>query len=225
MPGTVLILAGGSSPTADVRNALPAAAMCIAADSGIDHARALGRVPDLVVGDFDSVSAEGLAWAKSAGAVVEEHPTSKDKTDLELALSLAVEKQPARIVVAAIGGGRFDHLLANVQVIAGEQFAAVPIDALVGTALLSVIHDRRVLHGSVQETVSLLPLHGDAEGVTTEGLGYPLRGERLRSGASRGVSNYFASRDATVTVGRGTLVAVQPDHLLTDPAVNHDPDA
>jgi thiamine pyrophosphokinase len=199
--------------------------MCIAADSGIDHARALGRVPDLVVGDFDSVSTEGLAWAADRGATVEAHPANKDQTDLELALVRAVDHQPERIVVAAIGGGRFDHLLANVQLIADERFAAVPVDAYVDTALVSVVHEQRTLHGSVGETISLLPMHGDAVDVVTSGLGYPLRNERLRAGSSRGVSNYFAAVDASVRVGRGTLVAVQPDHLHAGSAVDHDPDA
>jgi thiamine pyrophosphokinase len=198
--------------------------MCIAADSGIDHARALGRVPDLAVGDFDSVSADGLAWAVDHGATIEEHPTGKDQTDLELALERAVEHRPERIVVAGIGGGRFDHLLANVHVLADRRHAGVPIDAFVDTALISVIHDERSLHGAIGETISLLPMHGDADGVTTTGLGYPLRRERLRAGSSRGISNYFASEDATVTVGRGTLVAVQPDHL-NGLAVDLNPDA
>ena len=225
MPATVLILAGGSPPTPDVRNALPAAAMCIAADSGTDHARALGRVPDLVVGDLDSVTADGLAWAADHGAAIDRREAEKDQTDLELALERAVAERPERIVVAAIGGGRIDHLLANVQVLADRRYAAVPVDALVDTALISVVHDERALAGSIGELVSLLPMNGDADGVTTTGLGYPLQRETLRSGSSRGVSNYFASEDATVTVGRGSLVVVQPDHLRARSAVDHDPDA
>ncbi len=224
MPTTVLILAGGASPTPDVRNALPAAAMCIAADSGTEHARALGRVPDLVVGDMDSASADALAWAADHGAILETHPVAKDQTDLELALDRAVEQGPERIVVAAIGGGRFDHLLANVQVLADRRYATAHVDALVGTSLISVIHDERALRGEVGETVSLLPMHGDADGVTTQGLGYPLAGESLRAGSSRGVSNHFASTDATVTVARGTLIAVQPERLSTGTAVDPDLD-
>lgn len=207
--------------------------MCIVADSGIDHARALDLVPDLVVGDMDSASPESVAWATERGVAMETHPAEKDQTDLELALGRAVEQHPERIVVAALGGGRFDHLLANVQVLADVRYSAIPVDALVGTALISVVHDERRLHGEVGETVSLLPMHGDANDVTTDGLGYPLNGDQLRAGSSRGVSNYFASTDATVTVGRGTLIAVQPDRLLasetgssfTGSAVDLDPDA
>lgn len=188
--------------------------MCIAADSGIDHARALGRVPDLAVGDFDSVTDEGLAWATDAGTTIERHPAAKEETDLELALGLAIDDDPDRIVVAGIGGGRLDHLLANFQVLASRRFDAVPIDALVDTSLVSVVHHQRRLTGDVGELISLLPMNGDAEGVTTVGLGYPLRDESLRSGNSRGISNYFEVSEAAVTVASGTLLAVQPERLL-----------
>ncbi len=198
--------------------------MCIAADSGIDHARALARVPDVVVGDFDSVSDEGLAWAEDNGAVVERYPAAKAETDLEIALARAMQADPSRVVVAAIGGGRFDHLLANFMLLANDRFASLEIDALVDTALVSVIHDRRELHGEIDEVISLLPMNGDVEGVTTSGLGYPLNDEPLASGTSRGVSNYFAAEVGTVAVRAGTLLAIQPERLVRTTDGEHTPD-
>ncbi len=198
--------------------------MCIAADSGIDHARALGRVPDVVVGDFDSVSDEGMAWAEANGAVVEQYPAAKAETDLEIALARAVQADPSRVVVAAIGGGRFDHLLANFMLLANDRFASLEIDALVDTALVSVIHDRRELHGEIDELVSLLPVNGDVEGVTTSGLGYPLNDEPLPSGTSRGVSNYFVAEVGAVAVRAGTVLAIQPERLMRTTDGEHTPD-
>ena len=224
MPETVLILAGGRTPTTHVQRALPPAAMCIAADSGIDHARALGRVPDIVVGDFDSVSEEGLAWAEANGAVVERYPTAKAETDLEIALARALDADASRIVVAAIGGGRFDHLLANFMLLANDRFASVEVDALVDTALVSVIHDQRTLRGEIDELISLLPMNGGVEGVTTSGLGYPLDDEPLVSGTSRGVSNYFSAEVGTVAVRAGTLLAIQPERLIRTTDGEHTPD-
>jgi thiamine pyrophosphokinase len=58
--------------------------------------------------------------------------------------------------------------------------------------------------------VSLVPMHGPAEGVTTEGLVYALRGETLNAGSSRGTSNVFADPEAAISVGRGVLLAVRP---------------
>lgn len=226
MPDTVLILAGGMKPTIHVQRALPPAAMCIAADSGTDHARAIGRVPDVVVGDLDSVSDDGLEWATEHGATVERHPSDKDETDLEIALQVAVASEPHRIVVSGIGGGRIDHLLANFSVLADARYdGGIEIDALVDTALVSVVHRERSLRGEIDELVSLVPMNGHAEGVTTTGLGYPLAGERLRAGSGRGVSNYFVADVATVGVEVGTLVAVQPERLIRATDGEHTPDA
>jgi len=213
MSETVLILAGGTTPTSAVQNALPPAAMCIAADSGIDHARRLGLQPDVLIGDLDSASAEGLAWAAEVGIEIQRHRAAKDETDLELALDHAVAFRPDRIVVAAIGGGRFDHLLANFALLANRRYATVAIDAMVDTALVSVIHDQRRLNGDVDELVSLLPINGDAVSVTTSGLRYPLDGEDLPAGSSRGVSNVLTRTEATVSLDHGTLLAIQPDRL------------
>ncbi len=210
MSRTALVLAGGDTPTTQVQSALPPAAMCIAADSGLDHARALGIVPDLAVGDFDSASAEGLAWARENEVDLETHPPEKDSTDLELALDRAVGLRADRVVVAAIGGGRFDHLLANIALLAQPRYADVEIEALVGTSRVSIVHDHRTLTGRLGETISLVPTHGPAEGVRTTGLRYPLRGEPLPPGTSRGVSNEFAATTASVTLTAGTLVVVQP---------------
>ncbi|MEL7155331.1 MAG: thiamine diphosphokinase [Actinomycetota bacterium] len=223
MSRTVLILAGGTTPSPQVLAALPPAAMCIAADSGIDHARHAGIVPDLAVGDFDSVSADGLQWADEHGVELRRHPAAKAQTDLELALDHALAAEPDHVVLAALGGGRFDHLLANFALLADRRYASVRIDGLVGTAQVAVIHDERELVGRPDELVSLLPTHGDVTGVTTDGLAYPLHDEPLLAGSSRGVSNYFLGSAASVAISDGVLLAVQPHRLDPGTAAGIDP--
>jgi thiamine pyrophosphokinase len=187
--------------------------MCIAADSGIDHVHTLGLRPDVVIGDLDSASEPALDWARSQGAEVRGHPTDKDQTDLELALDVAMDADPDRIVVAGIGGGRLDHFLANIALLAHDRYRGPDIDGLVGTTLISVVTGTRHLAGRVGELISLLPTHGDATGVSTRGLRYPLDGETLRAGTSRGVSNVFAATQAVVALSTGVLLAIQPDRF------------
>ena len=213
MSETVLIVAGGTTPSPQVQRALPPAAMCIAADSGIDHVHTLGLRPDVVIGDLDSASEGALDWARGQGAEVRTHPADKDQTDLELALDLAMDADPDRIVVAGIGGGRLDHFLANIAVLANDRYRGPDVDGLVGTALVSVVTGTRHLAGRVGELISLLPTHGDATGVSTKGLRYRLDGETLRAGASRGVSNLFVATDAVVALNGGVLLAIQPDRF------------
>ena len=184
--------------------------MVIAADGGIDRALALGLHVDLAIGDFDSVSAAGFAVAEAAGARVERHPAAKDATDLELALDAAIALGPARIVVVGSGGGRLDHLLGSVLLLADERYADAAIDAYLGEAQIQVVRGSRALAGVPGDLISLLPAHGAAVGVTTEGLEYPLRGESLPPGPSRGVSNVFSAAEARITVARGCVLAVRP---------------
>lgn len=209
---TVIVVTGGDPVPARADDDLPADAFVIAADSGIDHAAALGRRVDVAVGDFDSVSPAGLAAVERSGARVERHPTAKDRTDLELALDavLALDPAPDRAVVLGGHGGRLDHLLANALLLASPAYTAVPIEARMGPARVHAVRGRIELNGRPGELVTLLAVGGPARGVRTEGLLYPLAGEDLQPGSTRGVSNQFTGPAATVTLDAGVLLAVLP---------------
>ena len=211
---TVVVVAGGPGDGPGRRPptiAIPARAPIIAADSGIDRALALGLHVDLAVGDFDSVSAAGLEAVRAAGARIERHPAEKDATDLELALDAALVFGPRRILVVGSDAGRLDHLLSTLLLLGSARFAGCEVDAVLGSATAHVIRGERLLSGDPGELISLFALHGPAAGVTTEGLLYPLRGEALEPGSSRGVSNVFASPEARIELEHGVLLAVRPE--------------
>jgi thiamine pyrophosphokinase len=204
----VIVVAGGGVVLR--QNDLPAGARVVVADEGLDSALAAGLRAEVAVGDFDSVSDTGLETAEAAGTRVVRHPQAKEATDLELALDEAAALAPRRIVVLGVAGGRLDHLFAGLLLLGAERYARFEIDALLGPARTHVVRGERRLEGEPGELVSLLALHGPAEGVTTEGLVYPLRGETLLPGSSRGVSNVFAATEVRIAVVRGVLVAVRP---------------
>jgi thiamine pyrophosphokinase len=208
---TVVIFAGGGKPIARrVRSLAASASFVIAADAGADHALALDQRIDLAVGDFDSISAGGLATLERTGVRLERHPVDKDATDLELALDAAAALRPRRIVVVGGAGGRLDHLLGELSLLAAAAYRDVEIDALLGRATVHVVHRERVFAGRAGEVISLLACHGPAHGVTTDGLAYPLRGETLQPGSTRGLSNVFAVSQARVALAGGVLLALRP---------------
>jgi thiamine pyrophosphokinase len=209
-PVDAVVVSGGGPPAADARSSVPTGALVVAADSGLDHALGLGLRVDVVVGDLDSVSAAGLEAAAAAGTAVERHPEAKDATDLELALDVAVGRGARRILVLGPDAGRFDHLLAGAALLASPRYAAVDVEARLGPARLVVVRSSATLTGRPGELVTLLPVHGAVAGVETEGLLFPLRGEDLLPGSTRGVSNEMLGVEARVTVRAGVLVAVQP---------------
>ncbi len=206
---TVVVVAGGHPSPGPVA-ALPERPYVIAADSGVDRALAHGLCIDLAIGDFDSVSPAGLAAAEASGAAIERHPPAKDATDLELALDAAIALEPSRILVIGSAGGRLDHLLGAILLLGDARYASATVDAYLHDNRVWVIRGERTLTGAPGEIVSLLPVHGPAEGVTTSGLEYPLNDETLAAGTSRGVSNVFAAIEAVVSVARGCLIAVHP---------------
>ncbi len=187
---------------------MPEADWVIAADSGVDRALAVGRSIDVAIGDFDSVSADGLAAATNAGASVQAYPAAKNETDLELALLHAVDIAPDRIWVCALDGGRPDHFLANLLLLADRRFASAEVVANVGDATLTVVHCQATLEVKPAQLVSILPVGGDAVGVRTAGLEYPLDGETLAAGSPRGMSNVAADHRVTVTIGGGAVVVI-----------------
>lgn len=206
----VVLFTGGDPVDPRIAHRLPARAFVIAADSGVEHAVALDRHVDVAVGDFDSVSPAALAAVEAAGAAIERHPAAKEETDLELGLAAALVRCATHVIVVGGHGGRVDHFLANALLLASERFASMQIEARVGTSRITVIRHRSDLDGAEGDLVSLLAVGGPASGVRTEGLVYPLRGERLEAGSTRGVSNVFAAVRASVSLDDGTLLAVQP---------------
>jgi thiamine pyrophosphokinase len=191
--------------------------LVIAADGGARHAPALGVRIDLWVGDGDSVSRDDLDRLAADGVAIERAPTDKDETDAELALLAALSAGAARItIVGALGGERLDHELGNIWLLAHPGLAGR--DArLVGarTRIRLLAPGRTELTGRAGDLVSLLPFGGDATGITTEGLRYPLRDEPLVGGPSRGLSNVRLAEAAAVTIRAGRLLAVETPARLT----------
>lgn len=202
----VVVVASGDGPAVTV----PGAPTVVAADGGLDRAVALGLDVDVVIGDLDSASPAALAAAESTGTRVVRHPVAKDATDLELALDEAVSLGAQRVLVVASADGRLDHLLSALLLLASDRYADVEIDALVGDTLVHVVRGSRSLAGDPGDLVTLLPLGGAADGVSTDGLAYPLRGETLAPGSSRGVSNVLSASEATVSVEHGVVLVLRP---------------
>ncbi|HEX5614690.1 MAG TPA: thiamine diphosphokinase [Acidimicrobiia bacterium] len=209
-----VVLAGGDPVGSEAQRFVLGDALVVAADSGVHQAAALGVRIDVVVGDLDSVDRAALDAAVASGASVEEHPVAKDATDLELALATARRLGAQEVVVLGAGGGRrLDHFLGNVLLLTSPDFADLRLTAFVDGALLTTLH---AAHGAVEldgapgGLVTLLAVGGPAHGVHTTGLRYPLRGEVLHPGSTRGVSNELLGTRASVALERGTLLAVQP---------------
>lgn len=207
----MLVVSGGLAPEIAEVGPLPAGTFVIAADSGLEHAAALGLAVDVLVGDLDSVSAPALVAAESAGVRIERHPVDKEATDLELALDFALALGANRVTVVSGGGGaRLDHHLAELVLLASSRFAPLRLDARIAGARVVAVHagEGVSLVGAPGAVLTLLALGGPASGIATSGLRWPLRAETLLPGSTRGVSNEIVSGPVHVAITGGSLLAV-----------------
>lgn len=184
-------------------------ALVIAADSGYDHARAMGLTVDVLVGDMDSISPLGLEHATTHEVTVERHDTSKDETDLELALSVA--RRLGATTVAIYGGedGRIAHLLGIALGLTHARIDDLDVEWHTRTGVIRVATPSRTVEvtGTVGDIVSLIP-SGNVAGVTTEGLRWHLADEALEAGSTRGLSNEMTATRASVAVRSGRLLVI-----------------
>jgi thiamine pyrophosphokinase len=204
---TVLIFAGGDSPSDSLAEELPEAEFIIAADSGYDLAVKAGFGVDVLVGDMDSIETEVVP----GHVIIERHPVAKDATDLEIAMERVMEDRPERIVVVGGAGGRVDHELATASLLCSARWDTVDeIDWVTDRGWCHVIRKRRIIHGDVGRLISLLPMGGTVTGINTNGLQWNLNDATMHPGTTWGVSNVFTGPVADIRIRSGCLLAVVP---------------
>lgn len=187
--------------------AASSAELVVCADGGVAVALAAGRRIDHVVGDLDSVTAADLAVAESHGARLERHPPEKDESDLELAIAASAANGADEVTVHLGAGGRLDHQLANLLVLAAPRWRSLRIDAWVGEDRVWVVHDRRIVPLPVGAHLAVQAVAGPAS-VTTVGVAYPLTGEVLQPTQARGISNTVLTSPVEVRVDDGIVLVI-----------------
>ena len=205
-----LIIANGELTTtaADLRTGHPADRI-IAVDGGYRHCLALGLDADTLIGDLDSLSAAELTTTRRAAITLLPFPAEKDETDLELALLHAVDLGASEITVLAALGGRIDMTLANLALLFHPALKDISVEYWHnGQRIWLIQPPGGFIRGAIGDTVSLLPFHGEAEGIDTKNLVYPLHDEKLTLGPARGVSNLLESEVASVSLESGALLVV-----------------
>ena len=175
----------------------------ICADGGYDHCEKMGLSPNLILGDFDSVkldlpiSVETLTF-----------PKEKDETDAFIATRIAVERGFKSIIYLGCLGNRLDHTLSNITMLKFCVDRGVFAEIIDENNCAFLINKNCHISGKAGDTISLLPMFGDAFGISSKGLYYPLNNESLESGTSRGISNVFMGDTAHIDIERGYLLCI-----------------
>jgi thiamine pyrophosphokinase len=205
---TTLVFANGDLKGLSwIRPQLADANAVIAADGGARHLWRLGHLPDLVIGDMDSLPREVRDWLESGDVPMLVHPHLKDETDLELALLHAAQTGDEIVIIGGFGG-RFDQTLANIMLLAHPALHGRRVEMRTQYERAWLMRDYGEIHGEVGDTISLIPLGGDVLVARTTGLQWPLEDEVLAFGPARGVSNVLTETVATIQIASGLLLCL-----------------
>jgi len=203
--GVGLLLLGGEGPPRDLLEPILSGVLyTVAADSGFDLARKLKILPDLLVGDLDSLE-PSKELEDFPEKQIRRYPREKDETDAELGLQALWDMGIQRTVVAGGGGGRLDHLLGLVSLFEREK---TPTLWYTSKELIQVVEGTLVVSDCKGQTVSFFPLGGTAAGMSSSGLKWPLDGLEWKRG-DLGLSNAFTEDRCTISVTRGRLLMVR----------------
>jgi thiamine pyrophosphokinase len=205
----IIIFANGELPDRDkARAIIKDDDYIICADGGTRHALALDLIPDLVIGDMDSTEKVDLKKLRDDGVSIELFPLDKDETDLELAIIRAIELKPKKIVIVAALGGRIDHTLGNIALLADPRLSTLNLRLDDGVEEIFFCRDQVQVHGGNGDIVSLIPWGGPVHHIHTQGLKWALVDETLHSDRTRGISNEMISNNASIRIGSGLLLVV-----------------
>lgn len=180
----------------------------IAADGGARQALLLGIDPQIIIGDMDSLSRFECDYFEQKNIEMLRYPAEKDQTDLELAVSYAVQSGASRITILGALGDRLDQEIGNIALLSDPALDHLDVRLDDGITEAFFIHQSAEIAGSIDDTVSFIPWGSNVTGVTTEGLAYPLRGETLIPYRTRSVSNRMVSISAKVNLESGLLLCI-----------------
>jgi thiamine pyrophosphokinase len=204
----VTIIANGNISNLKIDS--PLDGILIAADGGGSHCLKFGLDPQVVIGDFDSLSDDESAELETRGAKLIRYPADKDETDLELALDYALGQGASEITLYGLLGGRWDMTISNLMLLASPRFAGIQFQVIDGDTEIFVLRggESLELHGQSGDTVSVIPLNGNIQGLTYNGLQWPLENGDLPFGTPRGVSNRLLGENAWANLDKGVALVV-----------------
>ena len=197
-----IFCSGKFKSSAKVKREVSYCDLLIATDGGVKHIVDLGLQPSIIISDEDSIATD--KWNDENSIVRIPHSPDKDKSDVELAVKYALEQECKEILLLAAVGGRLDHTLGNVALVASYPGSVAILDGI--STLIAVDKSEKcILHGQVGTPVSLIPYGSGPFTVRTKGLKHFSADESLHS-ATHGLGNELSLTEACVCVSNGILL-------------------
>ncbi|MBP1997144.1 thiamine diphosphokinase [Peptostreptococcus canis] len=182
----------------------------IAVDGGANHLYEIGIIPDYIIGDLDSIDDKTKKYYEEKNVIFSKFPSKKDETDAELAILKAINNGNLNIDIFAGLGGRIDHELANIQLLYFVLKRGANARILTESVEIYIIENGDLtINGKTGDIISVLPLKGDAKGVTLKNLEYPLNEFDFEYSITRGISNVMLNDHCYIEVKDGSIVVIK----------------
>ena len=170
----------------------------------------MGIIPDYIIGDLDSIYSEIIEFYKLKDVKFEKFPSKKDETDTEICVYLASKLNAKEIDFIGALGGRLDHMIANINLLYYVRNKGIYTKIISEHEDIYIaINEEITINGYIGDTISVIPLNGDAKGVTLENLEYPLNNYDMKFYLPLGISNVMLDEKCSVKVEQGSLIIIK----------------
>ena len=183
----------------------------IAANGGSKHAKNFGVIPDVIIGDLDSIGKKDYLFFLNKGSKYKKYDVIKDKTDIQLAIEYAIESGFKEILLMCVFGNRLDHMLANLFLLMKIVDAGISVKIVDEFQEIILIYKSGRIEGNIGDFVSLIPLTPTVSGLKLSGLKYLPKNGILKMTDTLGISNVLTKKSATITINNGKLLIIKPN--------------
>ncbi len=209
MSDTFIIVTNGILENVDkLRQLMREGYPLVCADGAADSLKAFNILPDVLIGDLDSIDPATQKNLEQEGVIVEKWPAEKDYTDTELALLYCSQREANQVFLFGSIGSRLDHSLANVFLTVRAQKLGIRLYIVTDTSIVTLVDKELFLKGKPGDLLSILPITNQVTGATLKGFKYPLENAAIELGSTLGISNEFLAAETSITVKSGYLLAI-----------------
>ncbi len=209
-----LIIASGRIVDYDLLNSLVQKNnFILCADGGLNHLMKLDLIPNLVLGDLDSITKDGKNYIKSKNIPIEIYPVMKNETDTELAVDYLISNGYSEITIIGGIGSRMDHSLANIFLLRKMNKKGIKCSIINENNTINLVENSIILKKRLNYYTSIIPISLDGIRVSASGFLYSLENQDLEFGTTRGISNKITEEFATITILKGEALVIQSKDL------------
>lgn len=180
----------------------------IAVDGGANKARSLDLLPDLIIGDLDSLSKENKKYFSKKNVEMKKFPVEKDQTDSEIAVDYCLKNNFDELYLISALGGRIDQQLANLNLLEYIYELGLKARIISKKIEIALTADQKKFLNKKGYRLSLIPQSKVVSELTIKGCKYNLEAQDIERSKSRGISNLINSEEAEISLKSGLLIYV-----------------